>query len=52
MVLKGPRFLMQQEGVHRLSPRMRLANCMSLGMMVTHLAWMAQRLESLKSPTK
>merc|ERR1712072_1370432 len=30
---------------------MRRASCMSLGMMGTRLAWMAQRLVSSKSPT-
>lgn len=34
------------------SPRMRRASWMSLGMMVTRLAWMAQRLVSSKSPTR
>lgn len=37
---------------YALSPRMRRASCMSLGMMVTLLAWMAQRLVSSKSPTR
>ncbi|KAF8717112.1 hypothetical protein HU200_026226 [Digitaria exilis] len=31
---------------------MRRASWMSLGMMVTRLAWMAQRLVSSKSPTR
>ncbi|RXH99147.1 hypothetical protein DVH24_011472 [Malus domestica] len=35
-----------------LSPLMRLASWISLGMMVTLLAWMAQRLVSSKSPTR
>ena len=35
-----------------LSPLMRRASWMSLGMMVTRLAWMAQRLVSSKSPTR
>ena len=34
------------------SPRMRLASWMSLGMMVTRLAWIAHRLVSSKSPTR
>ena len=34
------------------SPRMRLANCRSLGMIVTRLAWMAQRFVSSKSDTR
>ena len=32
--------------------RILLANCTSLGMMVTHLARMAHRLESSNRPTK
>ena len=34
-----------------LSPRIRLANLMSFGMMVTRLVWMAHRLVSLNRPT-
>ena len=34
------------------SPRMRLASWMSLGMMVTRLAWMAARLVSSNRPTR
>ena len=34
------------------SLRIRRANCISLGMMVTRLAWMAQRLVSSKRETK
>ena len=34
------------------SPRMRRASWMSLGMMVTRLAWMAQRLVSSNSDTR
>ena len=34
------------------SPRMRRASWMSLGMIVTRLAWMAQRLVSSKRPTR
>lgn len=43
-------------GHHRqaqaLSPRILLASWMSLGMIVTRLAWMAQRLVSSNSPTR
>ena len=35
-----------------LSPRIRLANWMSLGMMVTRLAWMAHKLASSNNPTR
>ena len=38
--------------IYARSPRIRLASWMSFGMMVTRLAWMAQRLESSKSPTR
>ena len=34
------------------SPRIRLASWMSFSMMVTRLAWMAQRLVSSNSPTR
>ena len=34
-----------------MGPRMRRASCMSFGMIVTRLAWMAHRLQSSKSPT-
>merc|ERR1740117_1467918 len=37
--------------VQDLSPRILRASCMSLGMMVTRLAWIAQRLVSSKRPT-
>ena len=37
---------------YALSPRILLASWMSLGIMVTLLAWMAQRLVSSKSPTR
>ena len=37
---------------HTRSPRMRRASWMSLGMMVTRLAWMAHRLVSSKRPTR
>ena len=35
-----------------LSPRIRLASWMSLGMMVTRQAWMAHKLVSLNNPTR
>jgi len=38
--------------VYARSPRMRRASWMSLGMMVTRLAWMAHRLVSSKRPTR
>ena len=38
--------------IYARSPRMRRANWMSLGMMVTRLAWMAQRFVSSNKPTK
>ena len=34
------------------SPRIRLASWISFGIMVTRLAWMAQRLVSSNSPTR
>ena len=34
------------------SPRILLASCISFGMIVTRLAWMAHKLESSKRPTK
>ena len=37
---------------HLRSPLMRRASCMSLGMMVTRLAWMAHRLVSSNSPVR
>ena len=37
--------------IQPLSPLILLASCMSFGMMVTLLAWMAQRLVSSKRPT-
>ena len=36
---------------HLFSPRNRLASCISLGMMVTRFAWIAQRFVSSKNPT-
>ena len=44
-------FVAGQE-ISRFSLHILLANCISLGMIVTHLAWMAHRLESLNKPTK
>ena len=38
--------------LYTLSPQIRLANWMSFGMMVTHLAWIAHRLVSSNSPTR
>ena len=40
------------EAFHVHSPQILLANWMSLGKMVTHLAWMAQRLVSSNSPMR
>ncbi len=40
------------QGVYALSPRIRRANWISLGMIVTRLAWIAHRLVSSNSPTK
>ena len=39
-------------GTYARSPRMRRASWMSLGMMVTRLAWMAARLVSSNRPTR
>ena len=39
-------------GTHARSPRIRRASWMSLGMIVTRLAWIAQRLVSSKSETR
>ena len=38
--------------IYERSPRMRRASWMSLGMMVTRLAWMAHKLVSSKRPTR
>ena len=38
--------------VQALSPRIRLANCTSFGIMVTRFAWIAQRLVSSNNPTR
>ena len=43
---------MQTEDAYARSPRMRRASWMSLGMMVTRLAWMAAKLVSSNNPTK
>ena len=39
-------------GSYALSPRIRLASWMSLGMMVTRRAWMAHKLVSSNNPTR
>ena len=39
-------------GSYALSPRIHLASWMSLGMMVTHRAWMAHKLVSSNNPTR
>ena len=51
VVLKGPYFVFVS-AVQALSPRILLANWMSLGMMVTCLAWMAHRMVSSNNPTR
>jgi hypothetical protein len=40
------------QNASRVTPRTRRARCMSLGMMVTRLAWIAHRFVSSKSATK
>ena len=40
------------QNAYALSPRIRRASWMSLGMMVTRLAWMAHRFVSSKRPTR
>ena len=37
---------------YALSPQIRLASWMSLGMMVTRRVWMAHKLVSLNRPTR
>ena len=39
-------------GPYACSPRIRLASCMSFGMIVTRLARMAHRLASSNNPTR
>ena len=39
-------------GLYARSPRIRLASWISFGMMVTHLAWIAHRLESSSKLTR
>ena len=39
-------------GSYALSPQIRLASWMSLGMMVTRRAWMAHKLVSSNNPTR
>ena len=51
VVLKGPYFVFVS-AVQALSLRILLASWMSFGMMVTRLAWIAQRLVSSNNPTK
>ena len=51
VVLKGPYFVFVL-AAQALSPQILLASWMSLGMMVTRLVWIAQRLVSSNSPTK
>ena len=46
------RVLTGRQIAYERSPRMRRASWMSLGKMVTRLAWMAQRLVSSKRPTR
>ena len=38
--------------LYALSPQIHLASWMSLGMMVTHWAWMAHKLVSSNNPTR
>ena len=38
--------------IHVLSPLIRLAICMSLGIIVTLFAWMAHKFKSSNKPTK
>ena len=45
-------FVFAVVGHYARSPRIRLANWISLGMMVTRFAWMAHRLVSSNSPTR
>ena len=53
VVLKRTKmFVFVVVGHYARSPRIRLANWISLGMMVTRFAWMAHRLVSLNSPTR
>ena len=46
------RFCCQRPGSYERSPLMRRASWISLGMIVTRLAWMAARFVSSKSPTR
>ena len=52
MVLKRTEMFVFVVGLYARSPRIRLASRISLGMMVTHLAWMAHRLASSNSLTR
>ena len=51
VVLKRTDVVLCREVRHALSPQIRLANWISLGIIVTLLAWMAQRLVSSNRPT-
>ena len=44
--------MLQAKEISVLSPHILLARCISLGIIVTHLAWTAHKLESLNKPTK
>ena len=52
VVLKRTEMCVFVVGPYARSPRIRLASWMSLGMMVTCLAWMAHRLASSNNPTR
>ena len=52
MVLKRTEMFVFVVGLYARSPRIRLANRMSFGMMVTRLAWMAHRLASSNNLTR
>ena len=51
-LLKEPFVLWKMEIIYALSPRILRASWISLGMMVTRLAWMAHKLVSSKRPTR
>ena len=51
-LLKEPFVLWVMNNTYARSPRIRRANWMSLGMMVTRLAWMAHKLVSSNRPTR
>ena len=52
VLLRRTEFCVCGEASQVRSPRILLASWMSLGKMVTHLAWMAQRLVSLNNPMR